>query len=79
MQGRFNAVTFHAAAWGPRKAGHISCVMSKYILYVRSYISISAMSALEYAYVAPQDLFLHWAQICLKHALILNIRGAADK
>jgi len=25
------------------------------------------------AYVGPQDLFLHWAQICLKQALILNI------
>jgi len=61
MQGRFNAVTVHAAAWGPRKAGRISHFVSKYILYVTSCISVSAMSALEYAYVGPQDLFLHWA------------------
>ena len=31
------------------------------------------MSAPEYAYVGPPNLFLHWAQICLKQAVILNI------
>jgi hypothetical protein len=56
------------------KAGRISHFVSKYILYASSYISVSAMSALEYAYVrGPQDLFLYWAQKCLKQALILNI------
>jgi hypothetical protein len=56
------------------KAGCISLFVSKYILYASSYISISAISALEYAYVVgPQDLFLYWAQKCLKKAPILNI------
>jgi hypothetical protein len=72
MQGRFNAVTFHAAAQGPRKAGRIAHFMRKYILYVSSCISITAMSAPEYAYVGPQDLFLHLAQMS-QTGPILNI------
>jgi hypothetical protein len=56
------------------KAGRTSRFVTKYILYASSYISVSVMSALGYAYVVEhQDLFLYWAQKCLKQALILNI------
>jgi len=37
------------------------------------------MSALEYAYVVPQDLFLRWTQICLKHILNINDLGVWKK